>query len=163
MEVEKASHCKYQIRYHIVWGVKYAHRVLFGERVAFLAKILQEIAERYDYKVERVGADANHIHIFAGAHPEIAPAKLIQVLKSISARKMFEKYPEIKKFLWGGNLWSIGYYVRTISDGPIEPIVKKYIEDQNNKVNKSKTPKTYQLKLVPQETTTALAPWGCIL
>ncbi len=148
MQVEKGSHCKYQIRYHIVWRVKYSHHILIGNRPKFLKQILLDIAQRYEYTIEAVGTDENHLHVFAGAHPAISSAKLIQVLKSISARKMFEKYPEIKKFLWGGALWSIGYYVRTVSDGPIDQTIKTYINNQNIK-NQTKSSKVYQLKLVP--------------
>lgn len=92
--------------------------------------------------------DDDHLHVFAGAHPAIAPAKLIQVMKSISAREMFLKYPEIKRFLWGGALWAIGYHVRTVSDGPLDVVIKKYVEEQNQLI-KSTRKKRYQLKLVP--------------
>jgi putative transposase len=146
MEVEKGGHCKYQIRYHIVWGVKYAHHILIGERPKFLKQIILEIAERYEYLIEAVGTDGNHVHIFAGAHPATSPAKLIQTLKSISAKKMFEQYPKIKKFLWGGALWSIGYYIRTVTDGPLDGVIKMYIEEQGKQTKKGKV---CQLKLVP--------------
>lgn len=147
MEIEKGSHCKYQIRYHLVWGIKYSHHILIGNRPKFLKQIFLEIANRYEYTIEAIGTDENHVHVFAGAHPAISPAKLIQTLKSISARKMFQQYPEIKQFLWGGALWSIGYYVRTVSDGPIDHTIKTYINNQNK--NKTKQAKVYQLKLVP--------------
>lgn len=147
MEIETGSHCRYQIRYHIVWKVKYSHHILFGERVSFLKQTIKDVSERYEFNLEAVGVDENHIHIFIGAHPVIAPAKLIQTLKSISAREMFRRYPEIKRFLWGGAVWAIGYYIRTVSDGPIDRVVKDYIAEQNKK--EPKKSKVYQLKLVP--------------
>jgi putative transposase len=147
MELIAGEHCKYQIRYHIVWKVKYSRNVLFGPRVTYFKQIVNEIAERYEYTIEAVGTDDNHIHVFAGAHPVVAPAKLIQTIKSITARELFKKFPEIKEFLWGGSLWAIGYYVRTVSDGPIDKVVKRYVEEQN----KQRPPrsKRYQLRLVP--------------
>ncbi len=149
MEILEGSHCRYQIRYHIVWKVKYSHRVLFGRRAKYLKQIIEDIGERYEYNIEGVGIDNNHIHIFAGAHPAIAPAKMIQVIKSITAREMFKMYPDIKKILWGGALWAIGYYIRTVSDGPIDTVVKRYIEVQDKKNKHKKTAKSYQLRLVP--------------
>ena len=130
MELEKGSHCKYKMRYHIVWRVKYGHEILFGDRITFLKYILMEVAQRYDFIVEAVGTDKNHVHVFAGAHPAIPPATAVQKLKSISAREMFKKYPEIRRFLWGGALRSIGYFIRTVSDGPLEYVIKKYVENQ---------------------------------
>ena len=143
----QGAHCRYQIRYHIVWKVKYSRHVLFGERVKFLKQIILNIAERYEYTIEAVGIDDNHVHVFAGAHPAIAPAKLIQVLKSISAREMFRRFPQIKHYLWGGALWAIGYYVRTVSDGPLDKVIKKYVEEQGGSF-KTTQKKKYQLRLV---------------
>jgi len=149
MDIEIGSHCRYQIRYHLVWKVKYSRKILFGERLQFLKKTVEQIGRRYEYKIEGVGIDASHLHVFAGAHPSLSPAKLVQTIKSITARKLFQKYPDIKNFLWGGAIWAIGYYVRTVSDGPIDKVVKEYIERQNTERSKSKSAKLYQLKLVP--------------
>lgn len=148
MELLEGSHCRYQIRYHIVWKVKYSRKILFGERIKYLKQIIYQIAERYEYTIEAVGVDENHVHIFAGAHPAIAPAKLIQALKSITARELYKTYPEIKKYLWGGAIWAIGYYVRTVSDGPLDTVIKKYVHEQGQKI-KSTRKRKYQLKLVP--------------
>ncbi len=151
MKVEEGSHCRYQIRYHLVWKVKYSRKVLLGERIRFLKGVILDIAERYEYEIEAVGMDDNHVHVFAGAHPSQSPAKLVQTIKSISAREMFKKYPDIKKYLWGGALWAIGYYVRTVSDGPIDKVIKKYVDKQEEEVHKTKktVKRSYQLKLVP--------------
>lgn len=132
----------------MVWKVKYSRKILFGERIRFLRQVINDIAERYEYDIEAVGTDENHIHVFAGAHPAIAPAKLIQTIKSITARELFKKYPDIRRFLWGGALWAIGYYVRTVSDGPLDTVIKKYVEQQNKGVKTTQW-KRYQLKLVP--------------
>ena len=149
MDIEKGSHCKYQIRYHIVWRVKYSYDILFGDRINFLKQTLLTIAEKYDFVIEAVGTDKDHIHVFAGAHPAISPASVVQILKSISARELFKKYPDIKKFLWGGHLWSIGYYVRTVSDGPLEDVITKYIKNQGKEWNAMDEFKQLELKLVP--------------
>ena len=121
---------------------------MFGQRQKYLKKLIYEIAQRYEYEIEAVGVDDNHVHVFAGAHPAIAPAKLIQTLKSITAREMFKAYPDIKKFLWGGAMWAIGYYVRTVSDSPLSKVIKIYTKEQNQMI-KSTRKKRYQLKLVP--------------
>ena len=147
MEIVVGEHCRYQIRYHVVWKVKYSRKILFGPRVTYFKQIVMEVGERYEYTIEAVGTDENHVHVFVGAHPVVAPAKLIQTLKSITARELFQKFPEIKQFLWGGSLWAIGYYVRTVSDGPLDKVIKRYVEDQNKQ--RSPRSKRYQLKLVP--------------
>jgi putative transposase len=147
MELAEGSHCRYQIRYHMVWKVKYSRMILTAERAQYLKQIIHEVADRYEYTIEAVGFDENHVHVFAGAHPAIAPARMIQTLKSITAREMFRRFPDIKRYLWGGALWAIGYYVRTVSDGPLDHVIKKYVEEQG-KAFKTTRRRKYQLKLV---------------
>jgi len=120
---------------------------LHGGRTKHLKKIIEEIGERYEYKIEAVGTDENHMHVFVGVHPQISPAQVAQRLKSISAREMFKKYPEIRKYLWGGAMWAIGYYVRTVSDGPLDKVIKKYVEEQGKEFKGKEG--NYQLRLVP--------------
>jgi len=51
----------------------------------------------------------------------------MQVIKSISAREFFRKYPEIKKcYFWGGKLWTQSYFVETIGNAN-EEIIRKYV------------------------------------
>jgi putative transposase len=45
-------------------------------------------------------------------------------------------FPEIKKELWGGQFWSDGGYVATISDQATEKVIKEYIERQGTKEEK---------------------------
>ncbi len=35
--------------------------------------------------------------------------EIIRMIKSITAKKIFEKHPEVKKQLWGGEFWSDGF------------------------------------------------------
>lgn len=74
----------------------------------------------------------DHIHVFASAHPKIAPGYIYKTLKGISARKIFIEFPDIKQKLWKGKLWNPATYIETI--GHIsEDTVMKYIQDQKNK------------------------------
>ena len=54
----------------------------------------------------------------------------IKTLKSITARKLFESHPEIKKKLWGGHLWSSGYYVNTVGRHGTFDTIRNYVENQ---------------------------------
>jgi putative transposase len=54
----------------------------------------------------------------------------MQIIKSISARRVFKRFKEIKKELWGGEFWSDGGHIDTLSDiGGLEKI-KKYVREQ---------------------------------
>ena len=56
--------------------------------------------------------------------------RVMQIVKSITAIKLFEKYPEIKNKLWGGEFWSDGGYIGTVGDGVTADIIRRYIEEQ---------------------------------
>lgn len=73
--------------------------------------------------------EQDHIHVFASAHPKIAPSYIVKMLKGISGRKLFLQFPEIKQKLWKGHLWNSSFYIETV--GSIsEETVKRYIENQ---------------------------------
>ncbi|WP_240511889.1 IS200/IS605 family transposase, partial [Paludifilum halophilum] len=54
------------------------------------------------------------VHVFASAHPKVAPSYIVKMLKGISARKCFLKFPHLKQKLWGGHLWNSRFYIETI-------------------------------------------------
>ena len=137
MEVKKASHTVYQIRYHMVFCIKYRKKLLCEDVVIeFLKETLREIGERYWFEMEEIGTDGDHVHLFVGGAPRYAPSRIMQIIKSISAREMFKKFPEIKKKLWGGEFWSDGGYIGTVGDGVTSEIVKKYVREQGTEEEK---------------------------
>jgi hypothetical protein len=46
----------------------------------------------------------------------------------LSARAVFRGFPEIKRRLWGGELWGDGYFVRTVDEEVSGEVIRKYIE-----------------------------------
>ena len=63
-----------------------------------------------------------------GAEPKYSLSKVMQIIKSITARQIFKQYPEIKKQLWGGELWSEGGYIGTIGDGTTQMLSKTMLK-----------------------------------
>ena len=145
MELKFASHCSYQIRYHMVMCLKY-RKLLLRQKdyIESLRFILQEIGERYWFEFDEIGTDGDHVHVFVGAAPKWAPSRIMQVVKSVSARQMFSEYPALRRQLWGGEYWSDGGYIGTVGEGTTESIVRKYIQEQGSVREKELYP---QLKL----------------
>ena len=131
MEIEHACHCTYRIRYHMVFVVKYRkHMLLQKVPLERFRNILTGIGERYYLKFDAIGVDEDHFHIVVGAAPRYSPSHVMQIIKSITAKKIFEDYPEVKDFLWGGNFWTAGGHIDTVSEfGGLEKI-KKYVREQ---------------------------------
>jgi putative transposase len=69
----------------------------------------------------------DHVHILLSFPPRYSIAKSVGILKSISASRVFQDHPEVKKELWGGEFWEDGYFARTVGDKVTSEVIKKYI------------------------------------
>jgi putative transposase len=86
------------------------------------------IAKKYDMIVDTMEVVEDHVHIFLEAPPRLSPARIVQILKSISARELFRQYPHLRRKLWGGRLWSDGYFVRAVGDEVTGDVIRRYIK-----------------------------------
>jgi len=72
----------------------------------------------------------DHVHVFLSAPPRYAPARIANILKSISTKKLFEEFPQRKKVLWGGKLWADGCYVGSSGEEVTADMIRRYIKYQ---------------------------------
>ena len=132
MEYQRTSHAVYELKYHLVWVPKY-RKVVLSEPVARRCKqVFQEIAERYGFQVIEQEVMPDHVHVFVSAPPRWSPAELVNVLKSVSAKQLFKEFPRLREAMWGGELWSSGYFVRATGDAVTAAIIQRYIRYQRS-------------------------------
>ena len=55
-------------------------------------------------------------------------AKIVARFKSISASEIFRQFPEVKRELWKGAFWEVGYFARTVGSDVTAETIRKYIE-----------------------------------
>ncbi len=103
---------------------------LRGNLGNYVVHVIKEIAERYDFEVVELAVMPDHVHLFVSAAPHISPAHLIQMLKSITAREVFKRFPGLKRVLWGGALWERGYFVMSSGTGTTDEMIRQYIKEQ---------------------------------
>ncbi len=138
------SHNKTLLLYHLVFPAKYRRKV-FDESVdKTLKTICLEISDRYEIHFVEIGNDVDHVHFLVQSVPMLSITKIVTIIKSITAREIFSKYPEIKKILWGGSLWSSGYYANTVGQFSNSEVIKQYIKNQGKE---SEYKKLYQGQL----------------
>ncbi|MFH1054202.1 MAG: IS200/IS605 family transposase, partial [Candidatus Woesearchaeota archaeon] len=99
---------------------------------------LVEIGKRFFFVFETVGVDEDHVHILVQAAPRYSPSRVMQIVKSISARELFKVFPEIKEELWGGEFWSDSGYIGTVGEGVNADIIRKYIKKQGRDTDQLK-------------------------
>ena len=104
------SHNVTVLMYHLVFPAKY-RRAVFDEKVDEELKIVcLEIEARYQVKFLEIGTDEDHVHFLAQSVPTYSVTKLVTMIKSLTARKIFRRCPHVKKQLWGGEFWCDGYF-----------------------------------------------------
>ena len=130
MTLKSGGYTKYELKYHFVWCPKYRKMILKGNIGKYVAHVIYEIAERYDFEVVELAVMPDHVHLFVSAAPETSPAHLLQMIKSITAREVFKRFPGIKRFLWGGALWERGYFVMSSGTGTTDEMIRQYIKEQ---------------------------------
>ena len=135
MGIRRTKHAVYDLKYHLVWVPKYRKHILGGEVSGFLKEVFKRISEEYGFEIDTMEVVEDHIHVFLEAPPKYSPAQLVQMMKSISAKEVFKKYPELRKQLWAGELWNDGYFVRSVGDEITATIIRKYIEYQKHEDN----------------------------
>ncbi len=124
-ETLRKSHNVSILIYHFVCPAKY-RRIVFGEEVEkVLRETCLEIEKRYEIKFIEIGANRDHVHFLVQSVPTYSAKKIIQTIKSITAREIFAQVPEVKKQLWGGEFWTDGYYVSTISQHGNEETIRR--------------------------------------
>ena len=137
MGIRRTKHAVYDLKYHLVWIPKYRKNILNGDIAGYLQEVFNHIAEEYGFAIDTMEVVEDHVHIFLEAPPRYSPADVVQIMKSISAREMFKKYPKIRRQLWAGELWNDGYFVRSVGDNVTADIIRKYIKYQSHEDNPS--------------------------
>lgn len=122
----------YSIQYHLVWCVKYRHKVLVKEVEKRLKELLNKLAEENNFTIVTMETDKDHIHILIECTPQHYIPDILKALKGVSARLLIKEFPELKAKLWGGHLWNPSYFVATVSENT-EAQIKEYIGKQKEK------------------------------
>jgi putative transposase len=135
MTIRHSSHSRYDLWYHFAWSTKYRKHVWKddGQKEA-VKRLFRQIALHYDMEIGAIELLSDHIHLTLAAPPRIAPARAAQILKSLSTKALFNRYPELKRIYWGGELWVQGYFVRSIGPGLTKEQIDAYILEQSEEI-----------------------------
>ena len=104
-----------------------------------------DIANRYQIKFLEIGTDKNHVHFLVQSVPTYSVTKIVMMMKSLTAREIFTRCPQVKKKLWGGEFWSDGYFASTVGKHGNEDTIGNYVKNQGGEYRKLH--EDYQLML----------------
>lgn len=122
------SHNVTVLLYHLVFPAKYRRAVLDEQVDEVLREICLEIEKRYEVKFVEIGVDKDHVHFLVQSVSTYSLTKLVTLLKSLSAREVFKRCPQVKSKLWGGEFWSDGYFASTVGKHGDERMIAQYVQ-----------------------------------
>ena len=138
MKFKRSSHSVYQCQYHLVWTTKYRKRALTDPEVrSHIEAILRRAGAEYGMEIFNCEVDLDHVHIYMEIPPQRSVGSAVRILKSISARLTFKRYPNLKGKFWSGELWGDGYFTRTVGEGVTAAIVRNYLDQHETKGTES--------------------------
>jgi REP-associated tyrosine transposase len=123
-------HNKTLLLFHIVCPLKYRREVITSEIGESLKEICLQISERYEIHFIEIGYEPDHVHFLVQSVPTMDVSEIARSIKSITAKRLFQRHPEIKAKLWGGKFWTSGFYANTVGQYGNEEVIRKYIENQ---------------------------------
>ena len=116
--------------YHLVCVIKYRKGVLTETVTNTLVNVCMEIEETSDIEFLEIGTDVNHVHFLIQTTPTYSVAQYVKLIKGRTANKIFKIHPELRNILYGGEFWSDGYWIVTVSQHGIEDVIHKYVREQ---------------------------------
>mgnify|MGYP001564154227 CR=1 FL=1 len=136
MATKKTSHARYDLWYHLVWCTKYRKRIFLNPHVREKVKtIFKTIASHYDIEFGELNLLSDHVHFSISAPPRIAPARIVQILKSVSTKLIFQEFPALRTTeYWGGEIWAGGYFIRSVGQGITKQQIDKYVREQSEEI-----------------------------
>ena len=129
-EAISKSHNVSVLLYHLVCPAKYRWKIFSEEVSKSLLAICLEITIKYEIEFIEIGCDNDHVHFLIQGIPRMSPSEIVRIVKSITARELYRLHPEVKIMLWGGNIWTSGYYINTVGKYGTEEVIRKYVENQ---------------------------------
>jgi putative transposase len=122
-----SSHAKYDCKYHVVWCPKRRRWLADPEIRTYVTETFRVIAEEFGFWIEELAIEEDHVHVFLEFPPKYSIARVVGILKSISASRTFHQFPWLRRTFWSGELWEDGYAVRTVGDRVTADLIRRYI------------------------------------
>ena len=130
-EIISKNRRKFYLKIHLVLVVKYRKQLINNMLKDFIYTQFNEISNRYNFIIDEINDDKNHIHLLISYNPNIKINTIVMRLKQISTYNLWLNYENYLRnyFYKEKTFWSDGYFVASI--GYIdEKQVKEYIKNQ---------------------------------
>ena len=88
--------------YHLVWAPKYRKWVLRGDIRERVEELFRDVGEGHDIEFDTMEIASDHVHLFVSFPPRLSISEVVGKRKAVSAKHIFEEFPEVKREMYGG-------------------------------------------------------------
>jgi putative transposase len=96
-------------------------------------RIVQNIAEEYNFGIVEMEVDKDHIHLLIDYNPTQSILEIVRLIKQVSTYRIWRQnsnYKDLQKQYWDENtFWSDGYFACSIGQVS-KDVIEKYIQTQ---------------------------------
>jgi putative transposase len=117
--------------HHVVFATKRRKKALVGEVKERVHHWFDKIAEDYGFELLEYNSWINHVHMLIFVRPGEDLSYVMNMLKGISARRIFEEFPDLKQQLGENHLWGRRFRPEEVPEGGLEE-VRRYIQEQES-------------------------------
>ncbi|MGL4609038.1 MAG: IS200/IS605 family transposase [Trueperaceae bacterium] len=117
------------LNYHFVFCPKRRRKVLLGKLRDRLETLLREKTKALDWEIIALEIMLDHVHLFIGVDPEVAPNQIMHALKGYTSRILRQEFPDL---LTLPSLWTRRYFVSTAGNVS-STTIEKYIATQKTR------------------------------
>lgn len=130
-DIRTGRHCVFAMHVHLVFLTKYRKDVLTQPMLESLEGLFRKVCTDFEAQMVEFNGEDDHVHLLVNYPPKVAVSGLVNSLKGASSRVLRNQFPELKKQLWKGALWSPSYFSGSCGGAPIE-VIRQYIENQDS-------------------------------
>ena len=123
MDAKHTNHVTYKLAYHLVWCPKYRKKILVGKLALFIEQEIHRLCEANTWAVGALNVQEDHVHLFLSAPPSVSPSQIAHTLKGATGRLVFQRFPQVTKYHWGGTFWSRSYYVGSVGEMSVDTVL----------------------------------------
>lgn len=118
------------MNYHLVFVTKYRKPMFTTPELRNkLKSILESIANYKGVTIQSMEVMDDHVHLLITFPPKFSASSVVKSFKGSSAREWFKTFPNDRKRLWKGHLWSNTFFMSTIGNVS-KDILEEYIKNQ---------------------------------
>jgi putative transposase len=115
--------------YHVWFGTKRRKWLLQGDVLEAATEIVRQIAMEKGIHLSESAAIVDHLHLLLDLTTKSELPVTMMLIKGVSARRIFEQFPELKLDAHTNSFWQVGHGAKLVPPAALDS-TREYIRTQ---------------------------------